>query len=225
MTEPLKPCPHLTWSHDDGIATCDECGAIECVNARAADPALGDGNTDTTRRGQPAGSKARVCADDKGKTGSEPAGLFLNDNALSYVNKLREALAILANLAMNAEQQFASAQAEIERLKARITNADELIASVGEWLVRDAKAQGLKSLPRVMVKVLAHNTDDFVDSHKPPQPDPRETVMRDMAEALDKTPLPYSNGTPAEFYSRFYAWYEGLRHTALSQHRKLTGEG
>ena len=38
-----------------------------------------------------------------------------------------------------------------------------------------------------------------------------------MYEALETVPLPKHNEAVGEFYTRFYAWYEGQRKQALAQ--------
>jgi hypothetical protein len=46
-----------------------------------------------------------------------------------------------------------------------------------------------------------------------------------LYEALEDVPLPNTNGTAAEFYGRFYDWYEGARRAALSAARPAPTEG
>ena len=44
-----------------------------------------------------------------------------------------------------------------------------------------------------------------------------ETAAPAMYEALETVPLPKHNEAVGEFYTRFYAWYEGQRKQALAQ--------
>lgn len=46
---------------------------------------------------------------------------------------------------------------------------------------------------------------------------PLHTAATAMYEALATVPLPKHNEAVGEFYTRFYAWYEGRRKEALAQ--------
>ena len=79
------------------------------------------------------------------------------------------------------------------------------VAALGERLNTDVYHID-KQGNRVFVAEFATQTDAVLSAAAPA-----------MYEALETVPLPKHNEAIGEFYTRFYAWYEGQRKQALAQ--------